>query len=150
MSLNRSHQVLLIETLNRIGFYTHFSQEELINILKRTRNVMNFKKGDYIIKEGVCGGMFYLLAKGRVSVMKKNQDGKKIAFAEIEDADFFGEISLLDGCNRITSIMAEDDVFVFMIGNDDFQDLFIKNPKIKSMIEIKSIIRKAAVEKMKN
>lgn len=142
---------LLMETMKKTGLCTFLTKSEIMNLFNKDINIMPYKKDSYIIKEGISGGMFYILAEGKVSVTKKEPDGKVVILATLKPGDFFGEISLITGATRLTNVIADEDVLVFGVGKDDFFEIFMGNEKIKSIMEMKCNIRKASTsEKLKN
>lgn len=59
----------------------------------------DFKKGDYIIREGEEGDKFYLIQEGNAEALKDN-NGKEEKVYDYKENDYFGELALLKGDKR--------------------------------------------------
>ena len=66
-----------------------------------------FKKGDYIIKEGEMGDVFYILEEGNCEATKTLEPGKPdTVIKEYSVGDYFGERALIKGEPRACNIIA--------------------------------------------
>ena len=66
-----------------------------------------FKKGDYIIKEGEMGDVFYILEEGKCEATKTLEPGKPdTVIKEYTVGDYFGERALIKGEPRACNIIA--------------------------------------------
>jgi CRP-like cAMP-binding protein len=146
MPLKRLEQIWMRDVLGKTGFYKFLSPKE-IEHLHEKMNVLSYEKGEKIIREGTPGGAFYILAHGKVGIMKEGEGGDSIPLAEIEGANFFGETSLLASAPRTTSVVALEDVKLFSIGRPDFCEIFMKNPQIKIILERRSKARSEDTKK---
>ena len=63
---------------------------------KRIDAEQTFEDGDCIVAEGSHGRAMYIVAEGRVRIVKSTHSGD-VTFGYIERGDFFGEMSLIDG-----------------------------------------------------
>ena len=69
-----------------------------------------FKKGDYIIKEGEMGDVFYILEEGKCEATKTLEPGKPdTVIKEYSVGDYFGERALIKGEPRACNIIAVSD-----------------------------------------
>ena len=67
-----------------------------------------FKKGDYIIKQGDRGDVFYILDEGTAHAEKVFEEGKPAQnVKDYKSGDYFGELALLKGEPRAASIVAD-------------------------------------------
>ena len=70
--------------------------------------IKNFKKGDYIIKQGDKGNDFYILDEGSAHAEKVFEEGKPAqSVKDYKSGDYFGELALLKGEPRAASIVAD-------------------------------------------
>ena len=69
-----------------------------------------FEKGDVIIREGADANLFFVLARGTVSVQIRvpGQGERKKRVASIGPGLSFGEMALLDGGKRSADIVADE------------------------------------------
>ena len=69
-----------------------------------------FKKGDFIIKEGEMGDVFYILEEGKCEATKTLEPGKPdTVIKEYSVGDYFGERALIKGEPRACNIIAVSD-----------------------------------------
>ena len=69
-----------------------------------------FKKGDFIIKEGEMGDVFYILEEGECEATKTLEPGKPdTIIKEYKVGDYFGERALIKGEPRACNIIASSD-----------------------------------------
>jgi small-conductance mechanosensitive channel len=68
-----------------------------------------FAPQEVIVREGTDGDELFVLLRGRVTVTKKHDDGRRIALAELGPGDYFGEHALLSGGQRSATVQAADE-----------------------------------------
>ena len=84
-----------------------------------------FKKGDYIIKEGEMGDVFYILEEGKCEATKTLEPGKPdTVIKEYDVGGYFGERALIKGEPRACNIIAiSDTVKVISLDRISFKRL---------------------------
>lgn len=92
-----------VEILSTIDSY------ELMQISDALKTA-TFSKGDYIIKEGEMGDVFYILEEGECEATKTLEPGKPdTVIKEYKVGDYFGERALIRGEPRAANIIAKSD-----------------------------------------
>ncbi len=95
----------------------------------------SFAKDEIIFKEGDPPGTVYIIDKGRVEISCK-QDGSKIALAEKETGEVFGEMALVDNKPRSATAIALEDTTCFMVDEEAFSRALNElHPLIYSIFE---------------
>ena len=87
-----------------------------------------FKKGEVIIKEGDTGKSFYQLLEGRVGVYADYTKKEPFRLAILGAGEFFGEMAILEEYPRSATVVAESNVSVAEITEDEMNAYFEKNP----------------------
>ncbi|MBE3109380.1 MAG: glutaminase A [Acidobacteria bacterium] len=105
------------------------SEYRLIETLVRP---LTFDKGEIIIREGAEAKLFFVVARGTVSVQISvhGQAGRKKRVASIGPGLSFGEMALLDGGKRSADIVADERVICYGLAVDQLQELAAEHPNI--------------------
>jgi uncharacterized membrane protein len=74
------------------------------------------------------GSDFYVVQVGRAGVCYPDELGHEVTLAVLRPGDFFGEISLLDGGSRTTTVRAEEDLLLLSLSRHDFLEFLKRNP----------------------
>jgi len=91
-----------------------------------------FEKGATIIREGDDANLFFVLARGTVSVQIKvpGQGERKKRVASIGPGLSFGEMALLDGGKRSADIVADERVICYGLRVEQLHELATEHPNI--------------------
>ena len=94
-------------TLKKVEILKSIDPYELGQICDALKT-QNFNKGDYIIKQGDRGDVFYILDDGKAHAEKVFEGSKKAEkVKDYESGGFFGELALLKNEPRAASIVAD-------------------------------------------
>jgi hypothetical protein len=91
--------------------------------------VVRYKSGDLIYKEGDAGSEMFIVQSGAVEIAR-NLAGKNHVVAVMEKGDFFGEMSILEGCARTASARAVEDSELIEITSAVFDRMIRGNIEI--------------------
>ncbi len=92
--------------------------------------VQNFRKGDFVIREGQPGGNLHILINGKAEVVKAGKGKAKAKqLAKLQKGSVFGEMSVFDGAPYSASVRALEDCDVHIIRGSDFEGFLQQNPK---------------------
>ena len=118
-----------------------FSRLEKDDIARLAKSVVprSYAKGATIVKEGEQAVAFYVIVSGKVDVTK---GGEKVG--EKRAGQPFGEMALLDGFPRSTTVVASEDTECLVMTRWDFTAELKSNPSMAlSMLpELSKIIRR--------
>jgi len=137
MLLRRSSQK--IDLLKKVPLFNNLSQRHLKEIAKHADQVQ-VEKGRILVQQGKTGWEFIFIVEGKVRVEK---NGKVIR--QLSGGDFFGEISLIDGEPRTSSVIAETTMTLLIVHKTSFDHLLDKIPGLqrKIMISLCQYLRRA-------
>ena len=123
------------------------SEYRLIETLVRP---LTFDKGEIIIREGAEAKLFFVVARGTVSVQISvhGQVGRKKRVASIGPGLSFGEMALLDGGKRSADIVADERVTCYGLAVDQLQELAAEHPNI--LITILSNLTREFSERLRH
>src|SRR5688572_6434676 len=115
------------DLLGNIPLFAKLKDEELGELAKllKSERVEDHQPIFWIGEEG---SDFYILQVGRVTVSYPDDTGREVTIAVLGPGDFFGEISLLDGGPRTSTIRADGDVMLLSLSRADFLEFLKKQP----------------------
>jgi CRP/FNR family transcriptional regulator, cyclic AMP receptor protein len=117
------------ELLRSFPLFSSLTDDELLQIRGRV-TMKEFAAGEVILREEATNFFMYIILSGKVKVTQLTDDGKEIILALHGSADFFGEISLIDGKTSPASVVATEDSLIALISRDNFRFLLANHPKV--------------------
>lgn len=105
--------------LREVPLFSEMDEIEVAGI-RDIMEVMKFKEGQVIIREGETGDLFYVITEGRVEVIIRDAGGSDVVLHEAGPGDFFGELSMLTNEPRSARIRAVEDVTTLVLERDEF------------------------------
>jgi CRP-like cAMP-binding protein len=94
--------------------------KEFMERVKNKGVIKKFKKGETILREGSRGFNFYFILKGWVDVVLYTPGGKRVILNILEEGNFFGEMSVLEGLPRSANVEAKTDCEILEISKENF------------------------------
>ena len=114
--------------LRGLKLLTNLSPGQLEDVSRRLRPV-RFRQGEPVILEGEAGREMYFIESGRVRV-ERGQGPDQVVLDELEAGELFGEMSLLSGAPRAATVMAVTDVNLWLMSQEDFDELVTAYPNL--------------------
>ena len=121
MTLTQSRRV---EMIARCALFSGLQAEQLEAVAGRATEV-EFPAGRVIARQGEVGTGFFIVADGRVRVVR---DGETIA--SLGPGEFFGELSVLDGQPRVAQVVAEQPTRCLALASWDFEQVLLDHPPL--------------------
>ncbi len=88
-----------------------------------------------IIREGDSGDSFYMIVRGSVAVLKRNDEGQQIRISVLQDGDFFGEIALLKKIPRIATVKTLTNCTFLLLKRWQFLHIVDQTKHIQCILE---------------
>ena len=98
----------------------------------------SFPFGGVIVSEGEATDALFVLVSGRARVIKRAENGDEIPLNMLRAGDSFGEVELLDGARRPTTVRASSDVIALRLERSAFQHLVDRAPDIRTYLELQT------------
>lgn len=92
-------------------------------------------KGEVVFKQDGPAEGFYMIYRGRVRVVRK-QDGKEIQLALLVKNDYFGEMAIVSNRRRSATVTALEDTALLVFSRADFDKLFKEHRDLQGNLEI--------------
>ena len=124
----------LLKGLRSTPIFKHLGQEELEGVAAAA-NLHIFGAGATIIKEKGKDRSLYILLEGRVRVFTTDPDGKVIQLAILGKNQFFGEVALLTGELRSTSVAALEKSLLAELTYNSVRRLMLQYPQINKVLQ---------------
>ncbi len=121
--MSHSHETSSISELERVivlkntQLFSQTPENVLTSIVPIMREV-SMEEGKTIFKKGEIGHCMYVVYAGEVSIYDH-----ETFLAKFKKGDVFGELALLDAEPRSATAIADNDVLLFRIDQEDFYDL---------------------------
>jgi CRP-like cAMP-binding protein len=123
-----------IKLLSTSELMRHLPAEEIEPILDCIGD-HPLKAGEILFRAGDPGDALYIVAKGRVEVLKSEQTGDGAPLAVLGTGTTFGEMALVSGEPRTATIRALDDVSLLRIAKADFERLVANDDQLAEAVQ---------------
>ncbi len=133
-----------IKLLQSVALFWDLKKEELGYISEKMVS-RKYESGNYIFLEESDGEQCFFVVKGSVKVTRLSKEGREVILAMLNQGDFFGEMSLLDGESRSANVIALEKTEVLTLNRKDFLIVLHEYPKIAIQLlkELASRLRKS-------
>ena len=133
-----------IKLLQSVALFWDLKREELGYISEKMVS-RKYESGNYIFMEESDGEQCFFVVKGSVKVTRLSKEGREVILAMLNQGDFFGEMSLLDGESRSANVIALEKTEVLTLNRKDFLIVLHEYPKIAIQLlkELASRLRKS-------
>ncbi len=118
-----------IKLLQSVSLFLDLSEEELGYISEKMIS-RHYEAGQLILLEESDGEQCFFVTEGSVKITRLSKDGREVILAILNDGDFFGEMSLLDGESRSANVIALEDTDVLTLNRNDFLLVIKDYPQI--------------------
>ena len=118
-----------IELLQSVSIFWDLNENDLGHIANKMV-AKHFENGNYIFLEDSEGEQCFFVLEGSVKVTRLSKDGREVILAMLNEGDFFGEMSLLDGESRSANVIALEKTKVLTLDRNDFIAVVNDYPQI--------------------
>ncbi len=119
--------------LTRSPLFADFSAPQLAALIA-TLELVTAQPGDILVSEGEPGGSLFVLAAGRVRVWARDASGRHRLVRDLEEGEFFGEVSLVTGRPRTATVVAATPCELLELHSANLQALGAQYPQIPLII----------------
>lgn len=130
--LSLDDQALAEKRLRRMPLFTDLTGEVLTAITGRLV-LRHFPRGELVYRTGDAGDAIYIIESGQMEVISDAAPEPETV-ARLTTGDHFGEMSLLTGKTRSTSVRAVLNTNLWVLYKSDFDDLLVKYPSISAAL----------------
>ena len=117
------------EILKKSLIFSSLNEEELSGLAGLSVE-RSFQPNEFIFWEGDEANYFYVIAQGRIKVVKHASSGKEFIIAFFEPGEMFGEVAVFEGKPYPASAQAISASKVLGINRQNFLDFLATRPKV--------------------
>jgi HEAT repeat protein len=134
--LNPSHQQLLsqqcliqrLHLLKQVSLFHYLTLDELL-LIERAIIPQEVPEGEIIFTEGSLADHLYIIAAGKVTILKQvNNQPKELT--KLSVGEYFGEMSLFDDQPHSATVFAATDCTLFKLEQERFSEFIHQYPQI--------------------
>lgn len=103
--------------------------------LRSLLHVHSFSPGDSVFVQGANVEAIYLMASGRVKVVRVTPEGHESVLCVRKAGDYFCPVPLLDGGSQLGTAVATTDVTLFSVERDLFKELCQESPDLLNILQ---------------
>ncbi len=128
----------MIKFLRSVPLFTKLTTAEIATLVKML-DWKKFNTKDYIITEGELDKVLYVIYKGSVQVLKRNEVGEEVEIVFMQAGNYFGELSLIDYRPRSASVRCFEETEVLLLSSVNFEQFTLKHPEAEVKV-LKSLL----------
>jgi len=103
--------------------------------LRNHLRVFSFSAGESVFIQGASPKAVYLVANGRIKVVRGTPEGHESILCMRGSGDYFCPVPLLDKGKHLGTAVAITDVTLFSIDKEVFSDLCSQSPELLSVVQ---------------
>ncbi|WP_372714925.1 cyclic nucleotide-binding domain-containing protein [Ilyobacter sp.] len=122
----------ILPILNKISIFGGLDDKQLYFLFKILKQ-SNYKKGEYIFKQGELPSHIYIIQKGRVRFIEE-VDMTAYQIFEFGEGNCIGEASVLSLQPHAVSAVACEDSVIIILSKEEFFKIFKKDKNLFSIL----------------
>ncbi len=130
---NAVRELNAAELIQSVPLFAELSESVLEKLSKHAAQV-TFLPKDVVIAEGEKGDALYIVIRGRVQILRRDQQGQHQKIAELDNGAFFGETALLGDHVRTATASALVPLTLLRLRQRDVLKLMKKDPEVASQL----------------
>ena len=115
--------------LSRVEMFAELRGRDL-KALAKSCTESSYSDDDVLCRQGERGVAAFLIVSGRVRVENERKNGEVTTVAELGQGQFVGELSVIDGAERVATLRAMGDVEVLILTQWSMMALLKSRPSI--------------------
>jgi SulP family sulfate permease len=115
--------------------------------LKTYLEQVQFKPGEYLMRQGQAGADLYFIELGRVSVKLEPESGAKVRIQTLGMGTIVGEVGLYLDAQRSASVIAEDNTIAYRLTRQSIEAMKVEDPLLA--IAFNELIIRVVAERLK-
>jgi len=118
-----------LKIIGRLPFFRHLSSEAIIEINQLFEdNDMTAERPIYF--EGDPATHLYLVATGKVKLLRHTASGREVLLDILRGGEYFGNLSIIGGGGYTETAVAQTDCCILQISAQNFEKVLIRYPDV--------------------
>jgi len=122
-----------LKIIGRLPFFRHLPQAAVAAI-NRLFEDHDFPAGQAVYFEGDAGEHLYLVATGKVKLMRHTTAGREVLLDVLRSGDYFGNLSILGEQNYAETAVTQTDCCILQISAKNFEKILENHPDVLSKV----------------
>lgn len=118
-----------LKIIGRLPFFHHLPAEAIIKINDLFHD-HDFSLGERIYLEGDQADHLYLVAKGKVKLVRSTSSGREVLLDILPGGEYFGTLTVFGGRAHTETAIAQTDCCILQISSVDFERILAKHPDV--------------------
>jgi len=118
-----------VEGIGHVTLFAELSPEKKAALEACVRRRF-FKRGEVIVHKGDPGGSLFIITEGQVKIVLPSDSGEEALLTVLNEGDFFGELSLIDGQPRSATIVTTAPTETLVLHREDFLNFLRTSPEV--------------------
>ncbi len=118
---NLEHETV-VALLDSVDWFASLTREELDDLAKSAKTV-HFDLGGVAFEEGDRGENCFVVYSGRVKVLRRFPDGRRITLARLGPGSIFGELAIFNGERRSATVQAIEPTVAVSLAADKVMNI---------------------------
>ena len=119
----------ILSLISKLSLFSELDEKEF-KIVAQYLKILHLKKGDIIFREGDAGYDMFIHFSGTLSAYVAQSDGTERLLFNVNQGDFFGEMSIITHEPRSVTITATEDSTTIKLKGNDFYRIINEYPVI--------------------
>jgi nucleotide-binding universal stress UspA family protein len=126
---SRRYAARVSELLAQAPLFAALNQEDRDHI-GETARIRTYQRGEFIVREGEMATGCFIIASGRVEVVRGEQSAHPTVLTTLDAGELFGEMAVIDDHPRSASVRALAETECVAIGRVEFLEALQQRPQI--------------------
>ncbi len=123
------HWKVRMQFLSRVEIFADLGRRDFKALAKSCTEAV-YQDGEALCHQGERGITAFLIVSGEVTVENKTDDGEIVTVAELGQGTIVGELSIIDGAERVATVRARGEVEVLVLTQWSMIALLKSHPSI--------------------
>lgn len=131
---NNGYSTIAAEQLQTIPLLSALEMSETAALANRFQTEF-VGIGETLVTEGQAGNKFYIIAQGKLEVLKQGDQGENLRVAVLSTGDYFGEFSLYQNQPSNTTIRTLSPCRLLTLGRACFNEVMSQSPQLLNHLQ---------------